>query len=135
MRRQICINHVRIRDVYAMYIFFYFVHIHRFTVHISHFTFTYLYIYIYIYHLFILYLKIIYVPVRLSIPDNLCILHPAFSPFYLHRHAYLRVLRSALWMGSSHCCTWIPGRRSDSDVFILGSVPIPERAAYVMPFS
>ena len=38
----------------------------------------------------------IYVPVRLSIHDNLCILYPAFSPFYLYRHAYLRVLWSAL---------------------------------------
>ena len=38
----------------------------------------------------------LYDPVRLSIHDNNCILHPAFSPFYIHRHAYLRVLRSAL---------------------------------------
>ena len=66
----------------------------------THYTYSHqfclhLYIYIYIYYFF-LYLKIIYVPVRLSIHDNLYILHPAFSPFYLHRQAYLRVLRSAL---------------------------------------
>ena len=38
----------------------------------------------------------LYDPDRLSIHDNLCILYLAFSPFYLYRHAYLRVLRSAL---------------------------------------
>ena len=41
----------------------------------------------------------LYDPDRLSIHDTTCIVHPAFSPlspFYLHRHAFLRVLRSAL---------------------------------------
>ena len=35
-------------------------------------------------------------PCQTKYPRYPCILYPAFSPFYLYRHAYLRVLRSAL---------------------------------------
>ena len=57
---------------------------------------TILYIFIFLFIIFIKFIPEVYVPVRLSIHDNLCILYPAFSPFYLYRHAYLRVLWSAL---------------------------------------
>ena len=63
-------------------------------------------IYIYLYyhhHISYLFLKKLYTqnyicpyPCQTKYPRYPCILHPAFSPLYLYRHAYLRVLWSTL---------------------------------------